>query len=257
MSSQALTDQIANHHLAHALLLNGTQAQSLTQAANALAQAILCENKKEGRACGDCRHCLQVIKGMHADLVSVTAEADSQGIKIEQIRQVIARANLRPLLADSKVFIIDGAESMNEAAQNALLKTLEEPPGGTFFILLSTHPEGLLATVRSRCQSVLLDSALLCPDTPDELSDWKRAAVAFIENPNNESEAPDLTKLDRNEIARVLDHLIEYLSRKLLSDDEAIEKIERLAEFKEKITQNVNVKLVLAVLWSKLSQSDA
>ena len=268
MFSQSLSEQVAKNHLAHALLFHGPDRDALKSAGLGLTQAILCENKKNGSACGNCRHCFQVEKGMHADLMNIAAQADSQGIKIEQIRQVIARANLRPLLADSKVFIIEGAESMNEAAQNALLKTLEEPPPGTFFILMSSHPEGVLATVRSRCQMITcgVDGGAIPSASPrgehelplpDPLAEPKRASIEFMENPSDVSQAPDLTKLERNEITQVLDYLIEHLSQKLLDEDEVMEKIELLAEFKEKITQNVHVKLALAVLWNELGRGNS
>lgn len=248
-------------HLAHALLFHGPEREGLKTAAQTLAQAILCEDKKNGSACGVCRHCRQAEKGVHADLLTVEAEEDSPSIKIEQIRQVIARANLKPLLGNYKVFIIHDAHSMNEAAQNAILKILEEPPSGTFFILLSTHPESLLDTVRSRCQAVSFGFSASEASEPDELDEYRRAAVTFTKG----GDPPDLSKLERGEITQVLDHLIEYLGAELAEpvragrvlgqdEDSMMEKIELLGEFKEKISQNINVKLALAVLWTELAK---
>ncbi len=110
--------------LPHALLFLGPQDAGQSEAARELARILFCRERKGASACGKCISCRQCQAGNHPDLRVVQPEDDSKSIKIEQVREMKAQANLRPFQADSKVFIIDRAETLNEAAQNALLKTL-------------------------------------------------------------------------------------------------------------------------------------
>jgi DNA polymerase-3 subunit delta' len=101
-------------------------------------------------ACGECASCKRIARGVHLDVI-VIAPGDSGSIKIEQVRDVIDRADYRPFEGKRRVVIIDDAEALVPAAQNALLKTLEEPPSASIFILVSSMPDALLPTVVSRC----------------------------------------------------------------------------------------------------------
>lgn len=101
-------------------------------------------------ACGTCTSCRRIERGVHPDVL-IVQPGDTGNIKIEQIREVIDRAGYRPFEARRRVVIIDEADAMQPAAQNALLKTLEEPPSASIFLLVSSMPDALLPTVRSRC----------------------------------------------------------------------------------------------------------
>ncbi len=101
-------------------------------------------------ACGECNSCRRIARGAHPD-VFVVEPGDSGTIKIEQIRDIIDRAAYRPFEGRRRVVIVDDADAMVPAAQNALLKTLEEPPSASVFVLVSAMPDMLLPTVRSRC----------------------------------------------------------------------------------------------------------
>jgi len=101
-------------------------------------------------ACGACAACLRIERGMHPDVL-VLEPGDNGSIKIEQVRDVIDRAAYRPFEGKRRVVIIDGADALPPAAQNALLKTLEEPPSLSVFILVTARPDALLPTVLSRC----------------------------------------------------------------------------------------------------------
>jgi DNA polymerase III subunit delta' len=115
----------------------------------AVAQALNCP--VDPRGCGACSSCRRIAKGSHPDVVLVAPE-DSGSIKIDTIRdEVIERSAYRPFEGRWRVFIIDEADAMVVHAQDALLKTLEEPPPGSIFILVSARPDALLPTVRSRC----------------------------------------------------------------------------------------------------------
>lgn len=102
-------------------------------------------------ACGECASCRRIARGVHADVLLIEPD-DSGSIKIEQIREAIERSAYRPFEGRRRVVIVDDADKVLEPAQNALLKTLEEPPPGSVFVLVTSRPDVLLPTVRSRCQ---------------------------------------------------------------------------------------------------------
>jgi len=108
-------------------------------------------------ACGTCAHCTRVGAGTHPDVRVVTRDEDRRDIRTEQVRELSRWLALRPLMAARKVAVIEGADCLNEHGQNALLKTLEEPPGASVIVLTATRASQLLPTVRSRCQHVRLD----------------------------------------------------------------------------------------------------
>ena len=101
-------------------------------------------------ACGVCTACTRIARGIHPDVL-VLEPGDNGSIKIEQVRDVVDRAAYRPFEGKRRVVIIDGADALVSAAQNALLKTLEEPPSLSAFILVTARPDVLLPTVLSRC----------------------------------------------------------------------------------------------------------
>ncbi len=109
-----------------------------------------CERKK---GCGECVNCKKMEQGNHPDLLFLAAEEGT--IRIDEVRLIQKHLKYHPLEAPRKVCLIDDAERMTPAAQSAFLKTLEEPSDSTLFILVSSQPEALLPTIRSRCQDVL------------------------------------------------------------------------------------------------------
>jgi DNA polymerase-3 subunit delta' len=121
------------------------------------AQAINCETEAaEPDACGTCRSCHQILARTHPDCVFIEQDPEqaTPQIKIEQIRQIDQQIIYRPLMARRKVCLIDDADRMTLSAANALLKTLEEPPDHSLFVLVSSRPLALPATIWSRCQGV-------------------------------------------------------------------------------------------------------
>ena len=162
---------LANDALAHAYLFSGEQGIGKRLTAYALAAALNCEAPGAGGGCGACPACRRVAGGLHPDvrvvmpesrddqllatLSSKEAEKASDEIKIDQIRRAQDSISLKPSEGRKKVLIVDGAETMNEASQNAFLKTLEEPPGDSLIILITSMPQSLLPTIRSRCQALM------------------------------------------------------------------------------------------------------
>ncbi|MBX7232633.1 MAG: DNA polymerase III subunit [Bdellovibrionales bacterium] len=151
-----LDQSLKNGRLSHAYLFVGPSAVGKKKTALALAQRILCES---GNSCGCCRSCLKVEKGQSENLIILQNDStelkNNQGIiKVEVIRQMIASLSLQIWQGSSRVVILDQAHEMNLQAANALLKTLEEPPSQTYFILVSSQPHQLPSTIKSRCQWV-------------------------------------------------------------------------------------------------------
>jgi DNA polymerase III subunit delta' len=138
---------IKSGRLAHAYLFHGPEGIGKKLVALALVRAVFCQ---QGHGCGSCVACRKVDHHNHPDLHLL--EPDGATIKIEQVRELQKELSYRPLEAPKKVCLIESAERMNPAAGNALLKTLEEPSGDALIILLTSHPEKLLPTIRSRSQ---------------------------------------------------------------------------------------------------------
>ena len=161
----------------HALLITGRRGIGKRILALHFAQALLCEQPQaDGSACGRCPSCAYVVTGTHPDLRLIELfEIDDEGdrvpvdaILVDRIRELTDFAQLTAHRQRAKVAVIVPAEAMNPAAQNALLKTLEEPPAATYLILVAHQPGRLAATIVSRCR-------LMTAPEPDE-----RAAAAWL-----------------------------------------------------------------------------
>ena len=150
---------LRHDRVAHAYLFHGEPGIGKRLAAVRFAQAINCDcsdavNAQE--ACGRCRSCEQIESRTHPDFILIAPDQEQANpqIKIEEVRALEEQIIYRPLVGQRRVVIIDDADRMTLGAANALLKTLEEPPGYTVLILVSSRPHLLPATIRSRCQSL-------------------------------------------------------------------------------------------------------
>jgi len=141
---------VSSGRIAHAYLFIGPEGTGRKRSAEAFIAALFCGNDD---ACGSCPACRKLAAGSHPDLHLV--EPDGQFIKIEQVRLLQRELAYRPYEAPRKACIIDGADRLNQSSGNALLKTLEEPPGNALMILLATTTDNVLPTIRSRCQQLL------------------------------------------------------------------------------------------------------
>ena len=136
--------------IVHALLFAGPRGTGKRTAARIFARAMLCQG--ESKPCGVCPACKQVISGTHPDIRVLAPQGRSIGV--EEIRGLIDYLALRPYEGGRHIAIIEQADKMTPSAQNALLKTLESPPGDALFFLLTDAPGALLSTILSRCQTV-------------------------------------------------------------------------------------------------------
>lgn len=148
------------------MIISGTDCPEKETVIKTLAASILC-SAPTGKPCGTCRNCRKVLDGMHPD-ISVLSPADGKSeINVAQVRDLRLTVSVVPNDSENKVYIINSADSMNTAAQNVLLKTLEEPPRFAYFILSADSPGMLLPTVRSRCAELRF-SCGDGPKIPDE-----------------------------------------------------------------------------------------
>lgn len=148
-----LRNFIEHERIPNGLLFWGPGGVGKRFAATEFAKALNCKEAK-GDACGQCISCRKIAHGNHPDIRVLTPKDKSRMIKRDEIDNVNEFAALRPFESQWRIFIMQDAERMNVTAQNHFLKTLEEPPGPSLFILLSEHPRMLLPTIRSRCQAV-------------------------------------------------------------------------------------------------------
>ena len=166
LASRRLRNIIGERRIGHAYLLSGPRGVGKAQLAIAFAQALCCTNvdaDDRSQPCGACRACRNVQRGAHPDVERFDIAAQNAlaenptpraTLSIDTVRRLRSSAALLPLEASRRILIVDDAESLLEPAQQALLKTLEEPPPAVTLLLLADEPETLLETVRSRCQEV-------------------------------------------------------------------------------------------------------
>ena len=145
--------------LHHAYLLSGPAHVGKTTLATQLAQAVNCTAGDP--PCGACGPCVRIGAGAHADVATIEVDPDAtEGartvISIDAVKDIIASAHLRPYEGRTRVYIVQSADRLSQDAANALLKVLEEPPPDVLLLLLTDNPDGVLPTIRSRCQLVEL-----------------------------------------------------------------------------------------------------
>ena len=142
-------------NISHAYILSGETGMGKKSLANAFALALLCE-KGQADPCRQCHACKQVMSGNHPDLIYVTHEKPAS-IGVDDVRrQINDTIQVKPYSSAHKIYIVDEAEKMTVQAQNALLKTIEEPPAYAVILLLTTNAEAFLPTILSRCVQLKL-----------------------------------------------------------------------------------------------------
>lgn len=145
---QAIRNAVSENKVGHAYLFCGPRGTGKTTMARLLAKAVNCKNIEDA-PCGHCDSCIDAMEGKHPDIIEINAANETH---VEDIRELIERAQLAPMLGKYKVYIVDEVHQLSTSASSALLKTLEEPPAHVIFILATTDPQKLLPTIISRCQ---------------------------------------------------------------------------------------------------------
>ena len=224
-------EAIKTGKVSHAYLLSGEDGSGKMMIAKAVAKALLCEHKD---GCGECAACKQVDSLNHPDVIYITHE--KYEIRVDDIRKGINETiDIKPYSGDYKIYIIDDADRMNAGAQNALLKTLEEPPAYAVILLLANNASALLPTILSRC--VMLSLKPVADDkvkqylmehvqVPDYEAD---VCVAFAQG--NIGKAVQLATSDSfNEIKNSALHLLKNVSKMEIND--IIATVKSVSEFK-------------------------
>jgi len=194
--AELLARSIRDDSLPPSLLFTGPSNAGPRDTAIAAAQALNCQSPVTGQqspvidACGVCSACTRIARRIHPDVL-IVEPGDSGSIKIEQVRDVVERTAYRPFEGRRRVVIIADAETMVPAAQNALLKTLEEPPPSSVFILITSLPDQLLPTVRSRLIRLSFADAGRAETDEDsrEVAERVLAEVAATDNPGRRLQA--------------------------------------------------------------------
>lgn len=146
---KTLLNIIKNNKLTHAYLFTGPRGTGKTSSAKLFAKAVNCQNNINGDACNECDNCLSFNSNSNPDIIEIDA-ASNNGV--DEIREIKNNVNLVPSMSKYKIYIIDEVHMLSIGAFNALLKTLEEPPEYVIFILATTEPQKIPATIISRCQ---------------------------------------------------------------------------------------------------------
>ena len=148
---------IANRRIRHAYLITGVESVGKTTLAHALAMALNCTHEDlDARPCGVCRSCRMVMSGNHPDMIYAEAESASGALKVDEVRGITGRLTLRPYEARYRIALLPDFDLARPIAQDALLKTLEEPPGHAILLLLASSMQAILPTITSRAQALNL-----------------------------------------------------------------------------------------------------
>jgi DNA polymerase III delta' subunit len=211
VAMRLLSSIIRKGRIPSGLLLWGPDGVGKRLAAFEMAKAVNCLDL-QGDACDTCLSCRKAISGNHPDIKMVAPAGKARLIVVKTVDDINETTAFRPFEGRRRIFIIEEADRMNEAAQNHFLKTLEEPASPTLFVLVTSHPRALLPTVRSRCQSVRFGS--LRVETVADLLVRQRgvdpatAGAAAALSQGQMSRALDLVESDRRKmVLEVIDRL--------------------------------------------------
>lgn len=178
---------VQDGRVAHGLLVAGTPGVGKRRFARQVVAALLCRSRTDdGRACGECAGCRQLVAGTHPDVSRLTPEDKGKTIKVAQVRQFSHALHLTPQYETGRIGWIDPADALSISAANSLLKTLEEPPAGCHIVLISDRVSSLLPTIRSRCQLWTVPAA-----DPDTAREWlAQQGVDASQDSNDRLRAP-------------------------------------------------------------------
>jgi len=213
--TKTIKNQILSDRVGHAYLFNGGRGTGKTSIAKILARAVNCLNLQDGEPCNECEICKSALDGSLTDIVEMDAASNNS---VEDVREIREAVNFLPTKAKYRVYIIDEVHMLSTGAFNALLKTLEEPPKHVKFLLATTEPQKIPATILSRCQrfdfkrisneDIIKRLTIVCEESKIEISDealnliatlaegGMRDALSILERCNQDGE----DKIDENKI---------------------------------------------------------
>ncbi len=261
---------LAAGRVPHSLLFAGPEGVGKRLFAIELAKALLCSSPVDGEGCGGCSSCVRadvfefpkpddkdghekVIFSRHADVGMVIPY--NRNLLVKAVRDLESEANFRPYEGAARFFIVNDADKMNEAASNALLKTLEEPPPTSYIFLISSRPDALLPTVRSRCQTLRFE-----PVATGQISEFLSASNKVL--PEDISLAARLAegsigralRLDMPKYRASRNAMLQVLEAALVNSDRAelfcLGETMNDAKHKDEFESNLNIlKTLLHDVW--------
>ena len=270
-NKQILQKSIRNNTISHSYMFVGIQGIGKKIIAKEFAKNILCLNTNNNQNC-TCKSCIEFETNNNPDFSII--EPDGNSIKIEQIRELQKRIQEKPIISNSKVYIIDNADMMTQEAQNCLLKTLEEPPEYATIILIGSNENLFLTTIKSRCMILhfepisnenikkYLQNELEISNIDDEMLDIFQGSIgkaialkdkkeeyekiiAFVEN-LDKKDIIDLYKLaepiykSKEEIFEILDYINILLLKKARQNYLYTDCIQIVEDTKKRLKQNGN-----------------
>lgn len=241
-----ISSAVENKRVSHAYILNGERGSGKKMLANLFAMTLLCETG-DNEPCGKCHSCKQAESGNHPDIIRVTHEKPNS-ISVDDIRtQVNNTVDIKPYQGPYKVYIIPQADMMTPQAQNAILKTIEEPPSYAVFLLLTENAETLLPTINSRCvmlklrniKDTLIKKYLMENlEIPDYKADM---CTAFAQG--NMGRAIMLANSDHfNEIREEAVQLLKHISEMELN--EIVAAVKNISVYKLEITDYLDIIMI-------------
>lgn len=241
-----ISSAVENNRVSHAYILNGERGSGKKMLANLFAMTLLCETG-DNEPCGKCHSCKQAESGNHPDIIRVTHEKPNS-ISVDDIRtQVNNTVDIKPYQGPYKVYIIPQADMMTPQAQNAILKTIEEPPSYAVFLLLTENAETLLPTINSRCvmlklrniKDTLIKKYLMENlEIPDYKADM---CTAFAQG--NVGRAIMLANSDHfNEIREEAVQLLKHISEMELN--EIVAAVKNISVYKLEITDYLDIIMI-------------
>lgn len=241
-----ISSAVENNRVSHAYILNGERGSGKKMLANLFAMTLLCETG-DNEPCGKCHSCKQAESGNHPDIIRVTHEKPNS-ISVDDIRtQVNNTVDIKPYQGPYKVYIIPQADMMTPQAQNAILKTIEEPPSYAVFLLLTENAETLLPTINSRCvmlklrniKDTLIKKYLMENlEIPDYNADM---CTAFAQG--NMGRAIMLANSDHfNEIREEAVQLLKHISEMELN--EIVAAVKNISVYKLEITDYLDIIMI-------------
>ena len=241
-----LQNAISSNKVAHAYIIHGERSSGKEFISKIFAKALQCEGDGE-KPCGECRSCKQAANGNHPDIILVQHEKPNT-IGVEDIRQKINNdIAIKPYSGSHKVYIVNECEKMTVQAQNALLKTIEEPPAYAVILLLTTNAESFLPTILSRCVTLhckpVKDSAVRKflmeqVQIPDYQAD---ICVAFAQGNIGKARRLALSE-EFGQMKEHAIHLVKYIQEMQIS--ELINSMHKITEFKADISDYLDLLMV-------------
>ena len=270
--TRTLRNQIMADRVGHAYLFNGGRGTGKTSSAKILARAINCLNPKDGEPCNECEICKGALNGSLTDIVEMDAASNNS---VEDIRSIREEVNFLPTKAKYRVYIIDEVHMLSPGAFNALLKTLEEPPEHVKFILATTEPQKLPATILSRCQrfdfkrisneDIIKRLEIVCKESNIEITEGALKIISVLaegamrdalsilercvqdgENKIDEDKIKDLVGIPKIAFVHsIVDAIVEYdIDKALASMDEILNQGKDLNNFLWEIIKYVKDVLI-------------